>query len=103
MIISVHLDITRTDISLITLILNAVIMSLFPIVLTIPKLDTAVIRRSESQESVVQGFRTLLVPLQMADDLFFFIEDFIRALNVVTVIVLTLIFDLTLLVVTIQV
>jgi hypothetical protein len=52
-------------------------MSLFPIVLTIPKLDTAVIRRSESQESVVQGFRTLLVPLQMADDLFFFIEDFI--------------------------
>lgn len=52
---------------------------------------------------MIQGFRPFFVPLQMSDDFFFFVEDLIGTLDVVAVVVFSLILDLTLLAVTVQI
>lgn len=103
MIIRVHLHVTSADVSLVALILDTVVMGLFPIVLTVAKLNSAVIGWRETQKAMIQGFRPFFVPLQMSDNFFFFVENLIGTLDVVAVIVFSLILDLTLLAVTVQI
>jgi hypothetical protein len=110
----VHLDITRAYVGFITFVLNAMIVRLFSVVLAITKLDCAVVRRCESQETVeiflikfyllrrflfnspmTQRFRPFLMPLQVPYYFFFFVQDFAATLNVVAVIMFSLIFTLT--------
>lgn len=52
---------------------------------------------------MTQRLRTLLVPLQVPDDFFFLVQDFVAALNVVAVVMLALILILARFVVTIHI
>lgn len=54
MVIRMHLHVTRTDVGLITSILNAVVVRLLAIMLTIAKLNGTIIGRCETQEAVTK-------------------------------------------------
>jgi hypothetical protein len=54
MVIRVHLYITCADVCLITSILNAMVMRLFSIMLTIAKLNCTIVRRGETQKTVAK-------------------------------------------------
>lgn len=52
---------------------------------------------------MVQGFRSLFVPLQVSDDFFFLVQHFVEALNIVAVIMLALVLALALFAVAINI
>lgn len=97
------MNVARADVSFVAFVLDAMIVSLLSVVLTVAELNRAVVRRCETQEAMVKRLRSLLMPLQVSDNLFLLVQDFVVALNVITVIMLPLILVLTLLVVTIDV
>lgn len=51
MIVRVHLNVARADVSLIALVLNAMIMRLLTIVLTETELNCAIVNRSEAEKT----------------------------------------------------
>lgn len=53
-VVRMHLNVACADVSLITFILNAVIVCLLPVVLAIAELNCAIVRGCEAQESMIQ-------------------------------------------------
>lgn len=103
MVIGVHLDVRRADVSFVaaflfrerekkkrddetsdarnrgienpTTYVNAMVMRLLSVVLTVLVLFAAVVHRRISEKSVLKTFVSLFVPFKMSDHFFLFDED----------------------------
>lgn len=102
MIIWMHLYVTGAYVYFITIVLQAMVMRLLPIMCTVQKLRCTIVTRRKSQKSVRQTLIPFFVPLWMATDLFLFAEHFATARYIVAMVMFTNIFGNALIVVTVQ-
>lgn len=91
-----HLHVAGADVDLITVLVHAVVVRVLVVVLALPVLDAAVVRRREPVEAILERFLPLLVPLEMANDFVLLVQDLPPAERVVAVEVLVQIFILAL-------
>lgn len=103
MVVAVHLHVRRANVHLVAVRLQTVVVRLFALVRTRGVLWRTVVARREPQEAVVQALVALLVPLQVANDLLLFGQDFAQTHDVVAVIVVALVLRRTALVAALQV
>lgn len=87
-VVGVHLHIARADVHLVAVVVHAVIVGVLVVVLTVPVLDTAVVRRGKPIEAILERFLALLVPLEVPDDFVLLVQDLAPAEGVVAVEVL---------------
>lgn len=53
MVVRVHLNVARADVSLVAFVLNAVIVRLLAVMLAVAELNRAIVRRSETQKTEI--------------------------------------------------
>ena len=70
-VVRVHLYVGSRDVAFVTFVVHAVVMGLFPVVNAVRKLDGAVVRWRIAEESVLEAFVALFMPLEMSDHFFF--------------------------------
>lgn len=95
-VVGVHLHITRANVHLITVVVHAVVVRVLVVMLALPVLDAAVVRRGKPVEPILERLLALLVPLQMPDDFVLLVQDLPPAERVVAVEVLVQVLVLTL-------
>lgn len=83
-----HLHIARTNVHLITVLVHAVVVRVLVVMLALPVLNAAVVRRREPIEPILERLLALLVPLQVPDDFVLLVQDLPPAEGVVAVEVL---------------
>lgn len=87
-VVGMHLHIARTNVHLITVLVHAVVVRVLVVMLALPVLNAAVVRRREPIEPILERLLALLVPFEVPDDFVLLVQDLPPAEGVVAVEVL---------------
>lgn len=95
-VVGVHLHVARADVHLVAVVVHAVIVGVLVVVLTVPVLDAAVVRRGKPIEAILERLLALLVPLEVPNDFVLLVQHLAPTERVVAVEVLMQVLELAL-------